>query len=269
MDSASPTANSDQPSPPPITQRYAQVHLKTEGKKLVLILPKPPQQETTHDWIELEQGLKHCLKRSDPTWQPDTFVDLIVEDRLLDTRQLQLIAEILQESQLQLESIHTSRRQTAVAAATSGYSVKQQPVTQSFSSHSTQQQPPLADPLYLKMTVRSGVEIRHPGTVIIQGDVNPGGIIISDGDILIWGCLRGVAHAGAGGNQECTIMTLRMEPTQLRIADVVARAPSTSPAQFEPEVAFVTPEGIRISQAYNFAKTHSFIQELGGWKMNS
>lgn len=268
MNSVPLTVNSNQSSFPP-TERYSQVHLKSEGEKLLLILPKPSQRETSNDWMELEQGLKHCLKRSESTWQPDTIVHLIVQDRLLDTRQLQIIAQIIQESQLQLKSIHTSRRQTAVAAATSGYSVEQQPVTPSFSSQSTQQQPPLAEPLYLKMTVRSGVEVRHPGTVIIQGDVNPGGTIIADGDILIWGCLRGVAHAGAQGNQECTIMTLRMEPTQLRIADVVARAPSTSPAQIEPEVAFVTSEGIRITQAYNFPKMHSFIQEFGGWKMNS
>ncbi|ACK71422.1 Septum formation inhibitor MinC [Gloeothece citriformis PCC 7424] len=269
MDSPSPTTNQNQPSSPSLTERYSQVHLKSEGKKLSIILPKPTQQDPVNDWMELEGGLKHCLKRSDPTWPPDTLVHLVVEDRLLDTRQLQLIAKILEDSQLHLKTIYTSRRQTAVAAATSGYSVEQQPLTQPFSSQSNQQQSPLADPLYLKMTVRSGVEVRHPGTVIIQGDVNPGGAIIADGDILVWGWLRGVAHAGALGNQECTIMTLRMEPTQLRIADVVARAPSTTPAQIEPEVAFITPEGIRITQAYNFSKTHSFIPEIGGWKMNN
>ncbi|WP_013320564.1 septum site-determining protein MinC [Gloeothece verrucosa] len=266
MDSSPPTANPTQTPSPPLTELYSQVHLKTEGEKLLIILPKPGQREPINEWMELEQGLKHCLKRSEPFWSADTPVHLIVEDRLLDTRQLQILAQILQESQLQLKTIQTSRRQTAVAAATSGYSVEQQPITQTYAAHSMQKQILPAEPLYLKMTVRSGVEIRHPGTVIIQGDVNPGGTIIADGDILIWGCLRGVAHAGATGNSECTIMALRMEPTQLRIADVVARAPSISPAQFEPEVAFITPEGIRIDQAYNFPKTHSFNSEMGGWK---
>lgn len=43
---------------------------------------------------------------------------------------------------------------------------------------------PLAEPLYLKMTVRSGVDIRHPGTIVIVGDVNPGSSVIADGDIM-------------------------------------------------------------------------------------
>jgi septum site-determining protein MinC len=51
-------------------------------------------------------------------------------------------------------------------------------------------------------------------------------------------------------------MALQMEPTQLRIAEAVARAPQTPPAQFYPEVAYVTPEGIRIARATDFAKTH-------------
>ena len=56
-----------------------------------------------------------------------------------------------------------------------------------------------------------------------------------------------------------------MEPTQLRIADVVARAPKAPPKSFEPEIAYVASEGIRLSQALDFAKTHSFSEELEGW----
>jgi septum site-determining protein MinC len=51
-------------------------------------------------------------------------------------------------------------------------------------------------------------------------------------------------------------MALQMEPTQLRIADAVARAPETPPAQFYPEVAYVTPDGIRIARAADFSKTN-------------
>ena len=104
------------------------------------------------------------------------------------------------------------------------------------------------------MTVRSGTEIRHPGTVIILGDINPGGIVVAEGDIVIWGRLRGIAHAGAGGNRECLIMSLQMEPTQLRIADAVARSPEKSPMQVFPEVAHITPAGIRIARANDFSR---------------
>jgi septum site-determining protein MinC len=43
--------------------------------------------------------------------------------------------------------------------------------------------------------------------------------------------------------------------TQLRIGDYLARSPETPPAQFYPEVAYVTPEGIRIAKAADFPKT--------------
>jgi septum site-determining protein MinC len=49
-------------------------------------------------------------------------------------------------------------------------------------------------------------------------------------------------------------MSLQMEPTQLRIADAVARAPEKLPMQFYPEVAYVTPQGIRIARASDFSK---------------
>jgi septum site-determining protein MinC len=161
---------------------------------------------------------------------------------------------MLQEFNLPLKCIRTSRRQTAVAAATAGYSVEQEPLTRPLTSAAQPSPPPLADPLYLKTTVRSGTTVRHTGTVIILGDINPGGEVIAGGDILIWGSLRGIAHAGASGNRECCIMALRMEPTQLRLADSIARVPATGPELWEPEVAYLTKEGIRLSSAINFLK---------------
>jgi septum site-determining protein MinC len=50
-------------------------------------------------------------------------------------------------------------------------------------------------------------------------------------------------------------MALQMEPTQLRIADAVARAPEKSLTHFFPEVAHITPEGIRIAKATDFSRS--------------
>lgn len=112
----------------------------------------------------------------------------------------------------------------------------------------------LADPLYLQASVRIVIEIRHPGTVIILGDLNPGSNVVAAGDILVWGRLRGFVHAGAWGNSNCRIMALQMEPTQLRIANAVARAPEKPPTQIYAEVAYVTSQGIRITKATDFSK---------------
>ncbi|NJN90018.1 MAG: septum site-determining protein MinC [Leptolyngbyaceae cyanobacterium RM1_406_9] len=263
-----------------------QIRFKSEGGRLLLLLPPEAEVNSANhgsvskndanqdgsnpdsaisssnpagnganpsNWNELWQQLKQRLNAGERFWQPETAVHLIARDRLLDVRQLQAIADALAEVQLQLKRVYTSRRQTAVAAATTGYSVEQHsPVA--HLNQPTEAGQSLADPLYVQTVVRSGVEIRHPGTIIVLGDVNPGGSVIADGDVLVWGCLRGLAQAGAAGNGQCLIMALRMEPTQIRIAEFVARAPETPPEQFPPEIAYVSSGGIRIARAADFSR---------------
>ena len=237
-------------------EQNTQVQLKTQGERLLLILPTESQVPPSEfSWWEIWQQMKQRLNASDRLRKPNTALHLVAKDRLLDNRQLQDLAETLNTYQIQLKCVATSRRQTAIAACTLGYSVEQIPLETSLTADFQTTPAPLADALYLQMTVRSGVEIRHGGTVIILGDINPSGIIIADGDILVWGRLRGVAHAGAGGNRESLIMALQMEPTQLRIADAVARAPEKSPTHFLPEVAHMTTEGIRIVKAADFSRS--------------
>lgn len=220
------------------------------------MLPAETEVSSSTGWSDLWVQFRQRLNGGDRFWQPNTPVHLLARDRLLDVRQLQAISDALGEYQLQLKRIYTSRRQTAVAAATIGFSVEQHsPLAHLNQPAETGQA--LAEPLYIQTTVRSGMEVRHPGTVVILGDVNPGSSIVADGDVLVWGNLRGVVQAGAAGNSRCYIAALRMEPTQLRIADAVARAPEKPPSQYVPEVAYVTPEGIRIAKVVDFHKLRS------------
>ncbi len=232
-----------------------QVQLKSDKERLLLILPTESQVPSSeYNWTDIWQQMKLRLFACHRSFAPNTPVYLEAQDRLLDGRQLQELAESLGQYQVYLKSVSTSRRQTAITAATSGYSVEQIQPPKTLRSEPKPTRLPLAEPLYLEKTVRSGEEVRHPGHIILLGDLNPGGIVIADGDILIWGRLRGITHAGANGNRECLIMALQMEPTQLRIADAVARAPEKSPAQYYPEVAYVTSEGIRIARSTDFSK---------------
>jgi septum site-determining protein MinC len=218
------------------------VHLKTDEGVIQLLLPTLAETSTSTGWSEIWEQIQQRLAGAKRFWQPLTPVHLYAQDRLLDTRQLQVVANALEEVQLSLELVNTSRRQTAVAAATAGYSVQQQNPHNLAVSQSA-----LAEPLYLQMTVRSGMEIRHPGTVVIIGDVNPGGEIIAAGDIIVWGNLKGIAHAGSRGNDQCLIMALQMFPTQIRIANYIARSPEQQPVNLEPEVAHVSDGVIRIT----------------------
>ena len=75
--------------------------------------------------------------------------------------------------------------------------------------------------LFLERTLRSGTRIEFPGHVVVLGDVNPGAEIIAEGNVIIWGRLRGMVHAGAKGNKNAVICALDLSPTQLRIAEEV------------------------------------------------
>ncbi|HEY9738594.1 MAG TPA: septum site-determining protein MinC [Trichocoleus sp.] len=239
-----------------------QVRFKSEGGRLLLLLPPEPEAEQPPvSWAELCQQLKQRLDGGERFWQPKTVVYLVARDRLLDGRQLQTIAEALEEAQLVLKRVYTSRRQTAVAAATAGYSVEQHANLAHLAQSPSEVGKALADPLYLQTTVRSGVDIRHPGTIVLLGDANPGSSLVAEGDILVWGRLRGLAHAGALGNRSCRIMALQMQPTQLRIADVVARPPEKPPAEYVPEVAYIGKDGMRIAIATDLAR--SYLNQLG------
>jgi septum site-determining protein MinC len=218
------------------------VHLKTDDGVIQLLLPTLAETSNDTGWSKIWEQIQQRLAGAKRFWQPLTPVHLYAQDRLIDTRQLQVIANALEEVQLSLQLVHTSRRQTAVAAATAGYSVQQ------HNPHSlAMSREALAEPLYLQMTVRSGMEIRHPGTVVIIGDVNPGGEIIAAGDIIVWGNLKGIAHAGSWGNDQCLIMALQMFPTQIRIASFIARSPEQQPVNLEPEVAHVVDGVISIT----------------------
>ena len=96
----------------------------------------------------------------------------------------------------------------------------------------------LPDTLLYKGTVRSGQRIGYDGSVVIVGDVNPGAEVSAAGDIVVMGVLRGLAHAGASGDTGVSVVALRLEPTQLRIGDVIGRPPEGErSAGREPEVA--------------------------------
>lgn len=95
-------------------------------------------------------------------------------------------------------------------------------------------------------TLRSGQSVQYPGHVVIIGDVNPGAEVIAEGDIVVWGHLRGIVHAGAAGDETRCICALAFSPTQLRIGSRIARAPDQRRARKKPgpERAYVSGDQI-------------------------
>jgi len=78
---------------------------------------------------------------------------------------------------------------------------------------------------FYKGILRSGASLEFETSVVIIGDVNHGARVVSKGNIIVLGALKGTAYAGATGNTNSFVLALDMNPTQIRIADVIARAP--------------------------------------------
>ncbi|WP_448379851.1 septum site-determining protein MinC, partial [Gloeomargarita sp.] len=140
-------------------------------------------------WPHLQEVLQQYFQLTQVWWSAGSPVRLRAGMRVLETEHLAWLAEFLQRQELVLTTVQTAVRTTAVTAAMAGYSVEQKALP-------PRGEPETAPALYVNHAVRSGVEVRHPGTVVVVGDVNPGGCVVADGDIVVWGRLRGVAHAG-------------------------------------------------------------------------
>lgn len=98
---------------------------------------------------------------------------------------------------------------------------------------------PRRDTTTIWRSMRSGQRVRFDGNVLVLGDVNPGAEIIANGSVVVMGALRGVVHAGAGGDGDAAVVALTLLPTQIRIASCITRPPDGTniPDSYRPEIA--------------------------------
>jgi len=93
--------------------------------------------------------------------------------------------------------------------------------------------------LYHSETLRGGQVLHHNGNIVVVGDVNPGAELVAGGDVLVFGRLAGIAHAGAQGDENARILAVDLRATQLRIATFIAADSDVAHAERGgPEVAF-------------------------------
>ncbi|MFN3976889.1 MAG: septum site-determining protein MinC, partial [Aquificaceae bacterium] len=76
--------------------------------------------------------------------------------------------------------------------------------------------------LIVQKHLRSGQKVEHNGDVLVLGDVNKDAQVIATGNIIVMGKLRGIAIAGALGDEKAVVVALEMEPQQIRIGRKVA-----------------------------------------------
>jgi septum site-determining protein MinC len=99
---------------------------------------------------------------------------------------------------------------------------------QSLATWRTRSVPPQGlSAVFVRQPLRSGEVFRHTETLVILGNVPNAAEVITNGDIFVFGRLRGVAHAGASGNENAIIGALLLTPTQLRISHHVLSRPNS------------------------------------------
>ena len=140
-----------------------------------------------------------------------------------DIRDLQRIVEVCGR---QIHCLETTVTDTVVSAAAIGLESR---LWGDSSTDAARESAPPGSLTVHQGTLRSGDHLQSDGSLLVVGDVNPGARISAAADVMVWGRLRGVAHAGRDGAREARIVSLHLRPLQLRIADVVARGPEDQP----------------------------------------
>eukprot|EP00696_Hemimastix_kukwesjijk_P000070 gnl/Hemi2/10109_TR3501_c0_g1_i1.p1 gnl/Hemi2/10109_TR3501_c0_g1~~gnl/Hemi2/10109_TR3501_c0_g1_i1.p1 ORF type:complete len:168 (+),score=31.63 gnl/Hemi2/10109_TR3501_c0_g1_i1:193-696(+) len=77
-----------------------------------------------------------------------------------------------------------------------------------------------APTMVISSSLRGGQPIRSLGDLVIMGSVNAGAEVFADGDIHIYGCLRGRAHAGHSGYKLARIFAASSSPEYVSVCGV-------------------------------------------------
>jgi septum site-determining protein MinC len=177
-------------------------------------------------------------------------VALQMSDRTLNAAELGGLRDELGKREIALTAILATAEQTRVASADLGLALEVSRPDIEQDSELDPIKPDLAgdEAVLIHRTLRSGHIIRHPGHVIVIGDINPGAEVVAGGNVVVWGRVRGVVHAGATGNTNAVICALDLAPTQLRIGTQISVSPDRK-GKPRPEMAMIR-EGQFVAQSW-------------------
>nr|MBC7244362.1 septum site-determining protein MinC [Chloroflexota bacterium] len=215
---------------PPRSSGESKIWIKGTRKGLSIALGEG-------DWSELLRELDLRLDQADAFFR-GSQVNLSIGKRDLAQIELKELMDLLLKHDIKLVSLRTGSESAAEAAQALGVRLALPEVVQDQTGLRTSAEEP-SEGLLLRRTLRSGQSLRHPGHVVVIGDVNPGAEIIAGGDVVVWGRLRGMVHAGALGDNTAIVCALELMPTQLRIGNCIATSPEKKSKGLQPEVAFV------------------------------
>lgn len=188
-------------------------------------------------WTQVMAALSERLESAAGFFRKSS-VALDLGARPVTEGELQELAQMLAAQEMTVGVVRTRSERTFQAALAVGLAVMLeapegvQNATAMPATFNSQEREADAEGYFVyRGYLRSGHRLHRREHVLVIGDVNPGAEVLSDGDVLVWGRLRGVVHAGAGGNRRALVAALDLEPTQLRIANVIKIAPDPKPGQ--------------------------------------
>ena len=79
----------------------------------------------------------------------------------------------------------------------------------------------------IRQNITVGEYVQEERSILLLGDVKPGGRVLSAGNVIILGTCLGEVTAGAGGDESCFVAGIVLKPNTLRIAGVMAKSAIT------------------------------------------
>lgn len=102
----------------------------------------------------------------------------------------------------------------------------------------------ISETKFYKGSIRSGQKLEFEGSIVIIGDVNDGAEVIAEDNIAVLGNLRGMAHAGAKGNEKAIIAASIINSPQIRIASIIKERERKDIERESFSYAYINDEGI-------------------------
>ena len=189
------------------------------------------------DWSTAKAALQEKIKEQSEFLQGGKLI-LDVGNHVIRAAELGQLKDMLTEDGLSLWAILSNSQVTQQNAQLLGLATRINKPRPERTTHAIETSLSGEEAVLVRRTLRSGFSIEHFGHVVVIGDVNPGSEIIAGGDVVVWGHLRGMVHAGAEGNQDAIVCAMDLAPTQLRIADHIATTPK-SRGKPQPEMACI------------------------------
>ncbi len=182
---------------------------------LLLILPDG-------EWTEVQHSLLDKIESQSNFYQGATaFVDVTERDlRIADITDLR---DQLDRFGMHMKGLLSLSERTRNNAQTLGLltAIPDKRPRSNGRTRITTALPSTDDTAFLLMkNVRSGVRIEKKESIVIIGDVNPGAELISDGDVVIWGKIKGKITAGAKGDEKAVVRALSLGESQISIAGI-------------------------------------------------